>query len=149
MLVVVVAGVVVVVVVVITVVVVVVSGGVFEVLVVGIGVVVSSPASGQVSVELKIFGSTGSEVTSLRSWQISEVSLYLTNTHPITATHFLHSASESQLARSGCWRVVVMVLDVVVLVMELFESAGKPNTWQPNTNPIRRYLSMFLRLPRL
>jgi len=124
---------------------VVVSGGVVEVVVVGTGVVVSSPASGQVSVELNIFGSTGSEVTSLRSWQISEVSLYLTNTHPITATHFLHSASESQLA----WRVVVMVLDVVVLVVELFESAGKPNTWQPNANPIRRYLSMFLRLPRL
>jgi len=124
---------------------VVVSGGVVEVLVVGTGVVVSSPASGQVSVELNIFGSTGSEVTSLRSWQISEISLYLTNTHPLTATHFLHSASESQLA----WRVVVMELDVVVLVVELFESAGKPNTWQPNTNPIRRYLSMFLRLPSL
>jgi len=124
---------------------VVVSGGVVEVLVVGTGVVVSSPASGQVSVELNIFGSTGSEVTSLRSWQISEISLYLTNTHPLTATHFLHSASESQLA----WRVVVMELDVVVLVVELFESAGKPNTWQPNTSPIRRYLSMFLRLPRL
>jgi len=125
---------------------VVVSGGVVEVLVVGTGVVVSSPASGQVSVELNIFGSTGSEVTSLRSWQISEISLYLTNTHPVTATHFLHSASESQLA----WRVVVMELDVVVLVVvELFESAGKPNTWQPNTNPIRRYLSMFLRLPSL
>jgi len=125
---------------------VVVSGGVVEVLVVGTGVVVSSPASGQVSVELNIFGSTGSEVTSLRSWQISEISLYLTNTHPLTATHFLHSASESQLA----WRVVVMELGVVVLVVvELFESAGKPNTWQPNTNPIRRYLSMFLRLPSL
>jgi len=124
---------------------VVVSGGVVEVVVVGTGVVVSSPASGQVSVELNIFGSTGSEVTSLRSWQISEISLYLTNTHPLTATHFLHSASESQLA----WRVVVMELDVVVLVVELFESAGKPNTWQPNTNPIRRYLSMFLRLPSL
>jgi len=124
---------------------VVVSGGVVEVLVVGTGVVVSSPASGQVSVELNIFGSTGSEVTSLRSWQISEISLYLTNTHPLTATHFLHSASESQLA----WRVVVMELDVVVVVVELFESAGKPNTWQPNTNPIRRYLSMFLRLPSL
>jgi len=124
---------------------VVVSGGVVEVLVVGTGVVVSSPASGQVSVELNIFGSTGSEVTSLRSWQISEISLYLTNTHPLTATHFLHSASESQLA----WRVVVMELDVVVLVVELFESAGKPNTWQPNTSPIRRYLSMFLRLPSL
>merc|ERR1719206_1117517 len=140
MLVVVVAGVVVVVVVVITVVVVVVSGGVVEVLVVGTGLVVSSPASGQVSVELNIFGSTGSEVTSLRSWQISEVSLYLTNTHPLTATHFLHSASESQLA----WRVVVMGLDAVVLVVELFESAGEPNTC-----PIRRYLSMFLRLPSL
>jgi len=124
---------------------VVVSGGVVEVLVVGTGVVVSSPASGQVSVELNIFGSTGSEVTSLRSWQISEISLYLTNTHPLTATHFLHSASESQLVL----RVVVMELDVVVLVVELFESAGKPNTWQPNTNPIRRYLSMFLRLPSL
>merc|ERR1719206_1684589 len=145
MLVVVVAGVVVVVVVVITVVVVVVSGGVVEVLVVGTGLVVSSPASGQVSVELNIFGSTGSEVTSLRSWQISEVSLYLTNTHPLTATHFLHSASESQLA----WRVVVMGLDAVVLVVELFESAGEPNTWQPNTSPIRRYLSMFLRLPSI
>jgi len=124
---------------------VVVSGGVVEVVVVGTGVVVSSPASGQVSVELNIFGSTGSEVTSLRSWQISEISLYLTNTHPVTATHFLHSASESQLVL----RVVVMELDVVVLVVELFESAGKPNTWQPNTNPIRRYLSMFLRLPSL
>merc|ERR1719206_702779 len=141
MLVVVVAGVVVVVVVVITVVVVVVSGDVVEVVVVGTGVVVSSPASGQVSVELNIFGSTGSEVTSLRSWQISEISLYLTNTRPLTATHFLHSASEAQLVL----RVVVMELDVVVLV-ELFESAGKPNTWQPNTSPIRRYLSMFLRL---
>merc|ERR1719206_1281651 len=146
MLVVVVAGVVVVVVVVITVVVVVVSGGVVEVLVVGTGLVVSSPASGQVSVELNIFGSTGSEVTSLRSWQISEVSLYLTNTHPITATHFLHSASESQLD----WMVVVTELDVVVLVVvELLESAGKPNTWQPNTSPIRRYLTMFLRLASL
>jgi len=125
---------------------VVVSGGVVEVVVVGTGVVVSSPASGQVSVELNIFGSTGSEVTSLRSWQISEISLYLTNTHPLRATHFLHSASESQLVL----RVVVMELDVVVLVVvELLESAGKPNTWQPNTNPIRRYLSMFLRLPSL
>jgi len=124
---------------------VVVSGGVVEVLVVGIGVVVSSPASGHVSVELNIFGSTGSEVTSFRSWQISEVSLYLTNTHPGTVTHFLHSASESQLA----WRVVEMDLDVVVLVVELLESAGKPNTWQPNNNPMRRYLSMFLRLSSL
>lgn len=123
----------------------VVSGGVAEVVVVGTGVVVSSPASGQVSVELNIFGSTGSDVTSLKSWQISEISLYLTNTHPVTATHCLHSASESQLA----WTVVEMELDVVVLVVELFESAGKPNTWQPNTNPIRRYLSMFLRLPSL
>ena len=52
--------------------------------------------------------------------------MYLTNTHPLTATHFLHSASESQLVL----RVVVMELDVVVLVVELFESAGKPNTWQ-------------------
>ena len=51
----------------------------------------------------------------------------MTNTHPLTATHFLHSASESQLVL----RVVVMELGVVVLVVvELFESAGKPNTWQ-------------------
>jgi len=102
------------------------------------GVVVSSPDPGHDSVVLNIFDWTESAVTSLSSWQISEVSLYVTNTHPFTATHFLHSAWASQVT------LVVAVLDGEMLeVEEGSVVVGKPKTWQPKTNPTRRYLSML------
>merc|ERR1712128_36276 len=131
-----VSGIVVVIVVVVIVVVVVVSVVVDAgVVVVSAGVVVmtgSSPDPEQSSVVLNSLGVTGSEETaSVTSWQVSEVSSYLTNMQPVTATH----ASQSRLGlQVGLLGVVLGGVDG--------GSVGRARVWQPRARQSRMYPSM-------
>jgi len=45
--------------------------------------------------------------------------------------------------------LVVVEMDGDVLEVEEESVVGKPKTWQPKTNPTRRYPNMFLRLSSL
>jgi len=105
------------------------------VVVVSAGVVVmtgSSPDPEQSSVVLNSLGVTGSEDTaSVTSWQVSEVSSYLTNMQPVTATH----ASQSRLGlQVGLLGVVLGGVDG--------GSVGRARVWQPRARQSRMYPSM-------
>merc|ERR1712106_780209 len=105
------------------------------VVVVSAGVVVmtgSSPDPEQSSVVLNSLGVTGSEDTaSVPSWQVSEVSSYLTNMQPVTATH----ASQSRLGlQVGLLGVVLGGVDG--------GSVGRARVWQPRARQSRMYPSM-------
>jgi len=120
---------------------VVVSGGA-EVVVVVVGSgsgVGSSPEEGQDSVFLITVGSTESWLISLSNSQTSDISLYFTNTHPSTARHASQSASA--LHDGGAEVVDVVLAGVVLGGVE----GGRAQTWQPMTNPRRRYPSMLTR----
>jgi len=120
---------------------VVVSGGaVVVVVVVGSGSGAgSSPEEGQDSISLITVGLTESSVILLSNSQTSDVSLYFTNTHPSTARQASQSASA--LHDGGAEVVDVVLAGVVLGGVE----GGRAQTWQPMTNPRRRYPSMLMR----